>query len=199
MNIVILGCGSIAHRVAKGIEFSKGTLYGVASRDYKRAKEFANLYDIPHIYDYDSCLKDENVDLVYICTINPTHYTLTRKVLESGKHVICEKPFVSTSKEIEELFEIAKKNNCFLMEAHKTCFTPLNEYLMTRIHELGKIKTIDASYCDAYGDIQSETLLQYSGGIVGTVYNADFEIQHNLCAELLRQFLILNQMAPHPL
>ena len=166
MNIVILGCGSIAHRVAKGIEFSKGTLYGVASRDYKRAKEFANLYDIPHIYDYDSCLKDDSVDLIYIATINPTHYELTRKVLESGKHVICEKPFVSTSKEIEELFEIAKKNNCFLMEAHKTCFTPLNEYLMTRIHELGKIKTIEASYCDAFDEnkLKENNLEEKMGG-----------------------------------
>lgn len=152
MNIVILGCGGIAHRVAKGIEFSKGTLYGVASRDIQKAKEFASLYNVKHVYDYDSCLKDENVDLVYICTINPTHYDLTKKVLESGKHVICEKPFVSTSKEIEELFDVAKKNHCFLMEAHKTCFTPLNQLLMTRIHELGKIVSIEASYCDAFDE-----------------------------------------------
>lgn len=166
MNIVILGCGSIAHRVAKGIEFSNGILYGVASRDEQRAKEFASLYNIKHVYDYDSCLKDKNVDLVYICTINPTHYELTKKVLESGKHVICEKPFVSTSKEIEELFTIAKKNHCFLMEAHKTCFTPLNTLLMKRIHELGSIYLIEASYCDAFDEskLKENNLEENMGG-----------------------------------
>lgn len=166
MNIVILGCGSIAHRVAKGIQFSNGTLYGVASRNQSKAKEFASLYHIEHVYDYESCLSDSNVDLVYICTINPTHYSLTKKVLESGKHVICEKPFVSSIKEIEELFDIANKNNCFLMEAHKTCFTPLNQLLMTRIHELGSIYSIDASYCDAFDEskLKEHNLEEKMGG-----------------------------------
>lgn len=107
MNIVILGCGSIAHRVAKGIQYSKGTLYGVASRSESKAREFAKQYDISNVYDYDSCLEDENVDIIYISTINPTHYELTKKALIAHKHVICEKPFVSTSKEIQELFQIA--------------------------------------------------------------------------------------------
>ena len=150
MNIVILGCGKIAHRIAKGIQTSKGCLYGIASRDETKAKAFANQYNIPHIYDYESCVNDENVDLIYIATINPTHYSLIKHCLHHHKHVLCEKPMLKNSDEIKEVFELARRNHCFLMEAHKTCFTPLQELLRTRIHEIGKIKEIRASYCDAF-------------------------------------------------
>lgn len=150
MNIAILGCGHIAHRIAKGIKFSNGTLYAVASRDVKKAQAFASLYDIPHAYTYEECMKDEQVDLIYIATINATHYSLTEQCLLHHKHVICEKPFVENTKQLEELFDLAQKQQCFLMEAHKTCFTPLNTEMKKRIHEIGEIQHITAKYCRSF-------------------------------------------------
>lgn len=150
MNIAILGCGKIAHRIAQGIMFSKGNLYAIASRDKSRSDAFANQYHIPNSYSYEECLNDSNVDLVYIATANPSHYELIKRCLEHGKHVICEKPMVASVVEVEQLFRFAKENNCFLMEAHKTCFTPLNQYVISRLHEIGSIKTIEASYCGSF-------------------------------------------------
>ncbi|MGN1343501.1 MAG: Gfo/Idh/MocA family protein [Traorella sp.] len=150
MNIVILGCGKIAHRIAKGIQFSKGVLYGIASRDMTKATQFAKEYQIEHVYDYDGCFQDPNVDLIYIATINLTHFDLIKSALNHHKHVICEKPMLSNSKEINEVFELAHQNQCFLMEAHKTCFTPLQKVLLERVSEIGKIKCIEASYCSYF-------------------------------------------------
>lgn len=150
MNIAILGCGKIAHRIALGIMYSNGTLYAIASRDKARAKAFAEQYRIPHSYNYEECLADDNVDIVYIATANPTHYELIEKCLKHKKHVICEKPMVASAKEVEQLFTLAKANNCFLMEAHKTCFTPLNELIKARINEIGPITSIQASYCGCF-------------------------------------------------
>lgn len=165
-KIVIVGCGSIAHRIVQGIIYSKGELYGIASRDIKKAEIFAQKYHIQHIYSYEECFQDPQVDLVYIATANPAHDELTKKALENHKHVICEKPFVSSEKEIHELFEIAKKNNCFLMEAHKTCFTPLNQLLLNRIEEIGKIKMIQAGYCAHFdeSDLKEWNIEEKMGG-----------------------------------
>ncbi|MDQ0361483.1 Gfo/Idh/MocA family protein [Breznakia pachnodae] len=145
MNIVIIGCGYIANRVAEGIQYSEAELYGVASRRKEKALVFAEKYKIK-CFSLEECMNDENVDLAYIATPNPTHYELTKLALINRKHVICEKPFVSSTKEVHDLFCIAKENNCFLMEAHKTCFTTLNKLIKNRVKELGKIKEIRASF-----------------------------------------------------
>ena len=150
MNIVILGCGKIAHRVALGIQHSKANLYGIASRDSKKASEFAKKYNIQNIFSYEECFNNKNVDIIYIATANPTHYDLIKTCLNHKKHVICEKPMLSTCNQIKEVFELAKINHCFLMEAHKTCFTPLQEEVLKRVHEIGNIKEIKAWYCDCF-------------------------------------------------
>lgn len=170
MKIAIMGCGHIAHRIAKGIETSTGELYAICSRDMKKAHEFAKTYNIPQAYTYEECLDDPNVDLVYIATVNPTHYDLTCQCLNHHKHVICEKPFLENQHQIHEVFELARKNHCFLMEAHKTCFTKLNQTIKKRIHEIGPIQFISAQYC---ADFTHEILnaVNYEKAMGGCTYD----------------------------
>ena len=52
--------------------------------------------------------------MVVISTPPNTHFEFTKKALESGKHVITEKPFVPTSEEARQLDEIAKANGKFI-------------------------------------------------------------------------------------
>ncbi len=146
-NIAIMGCGNIANRVAKGIVYSEGCLYAACSRDKEKAKAFALKYPTCKYMTYDEVLEDPNVNLIYIATINTTHYDLIKRCLSAKKNVICEKPMLATTDEIREVFALAKEKGCFLMEAHKTCFTSLNTYLKTRIDEIGEIRRIEAQYC----------------------------------------------------
>ena len=75
-NVAILGLGNIANRVAKGVLCSeKASLYAVASRNIDNAKKFADKYNALVYYgSYEEMLKDDNVDLVYICTPKTFHY-----------------------------------------------------------------------------------------------------------------------------
>lgn len=67
---------------------------------------------------FEELLADDNVELVIVNTPNYTHYEYTKKALESGKHVVVEKPFTVTTKEGEELIELSKKTNRILSVYH---------------------------------------------------------------------------------
>ena len=150
-NVGILGLGNIAKRVAKGVLCSKkACLYAVASRKIDNAKAFADKYGSQTYYgSYEEMLEDANVDLIYICTPNTLHYEQIKLCLSYGKHIICEKPMVKNEGQVRELFSLARKQGCFLMEAEKTMFTPLNKKIKEMIAdgEIGKLHTIRAQYC----------------------------------------------------
>lgn len=149
-NFGIIGLGNIAHRVAKGILCSpKANLYAVASRNEDNAKVFQEKYGAEKAYgSYEALLSDENVDIVYICTPNTLHYEQILLCLSYGKHVVCEKPMVENGEQVRALFAEAKKRGCFLMEAEKTMFTPLNIKLKKMIEDgvIGKLQAIRAEY-----------------------------------------------------
>jgi len=150
-NIGILGLGNIANRVAKGVFCSKkACLYAVASRNIENAKMFADKYGSKVYYgNYEEMLNDPKVDVVYICTPNTLHFEQIEVCLSHGKHVICEKPMVKDEVQVRQLFAKARECGCFLMEAQKTMFTPLNKKIKEMIEEgsIGKLHTIRAQYC----------------------------------------------------
>ncbi len=56
---------------------------------------------------FDEVLKIKEVDIIDICLPPHLHFSACKKSLKSGKHVICEKPLVSSLKEIDELEKIS--------------------------------------------------------------------------------------------
>lgn len=157
-NFGIIGLGNIAHRVAKGILCSKkANLYAVASRKIENAEKFKEQYKAEKAYgSYEEMLSDGQVEIVYICTPNALHYEHIRLCLSYGKHVVCEKPMVENEEQIKALFAEAREQNCFLMEAEKTMFTPLNIKLKKMIQDgiIGKLQAIRAEYSyDALSEV----------------------------------------------
>lgn len=63
-------------------------------------------------------LIDGDADIIVIATPVDTHYNLAKESLEAGKHIWVEKPFTSTSKEAEELIEIAERKNLKIFVDH---------------------------------------------------------------------------------
>ena len=58
-----------------------------------RARDFASQFGIPeHSKDWQSVVARNDIDVVDVVTPSHTHFELAWAALESGKHVLCEKP-----------------------------------------------------------------------------------------------------------
>ena len=73
--------------------------------------------------DPGDILASAEIDAVAVITPVWTHYELTKKALENGKHVFVEKPFTSKSSQAEELIELAAQKNLTIMVDHTFLFT----------------------------------------------------------------------------
>ncbi len=71
----------------------------------------------------DDIINDPKINAVVIATPVFTHYTLAKKALENGKHVLIEKPLASTVSESEELIDLARNRDLTLMVDHTFLYT----------------------------------------------------------------------------
>jgi predicted dehydrogenase len=70
------------------------------------------------------CLRHETLDAVHICVHTDLHYPMTREALESGLHVLLEKPMSLDVAECQELVALARNKQRVLMVGHVLRFMP---------------------------------------------------------------------------
>ena len=149
MNFGIVGLGNIANQFAQTLKEMNICLYAVASRDIKKAEEFANKYNATKYYgSYEELYNDPNIQVVYIATPNNYHFKNSFDALCCGKHVICEKPFTTNPNDAIKLYNLAKENNLFIMEALWIFFLPAYKKIKEIINDgiIGDIKDISVNY-----------------------------------------------------
>ena len=91
--------------------------------------------DVESMDDYRKALARKDVDAVVVATPTATHYEVVRAALESGKHVLCEKPLTSLSPQAWELAALAQERGLRLMVGHVFLFNPGIEYLVRAVRE----------------------------------------------------------------
>ena len=144
----ILSTSSIAPRFIAGVRAcGKGKIVALSSRSPEKAREKAQLWDIPVYYgDHRALLQDTRVNIVYISNVNAQHYPWAKAALWAGKHVICEKPCTTAYAHTRELYALAKKQGLFFMEAQKMLFLPAVLAAKEQLPRLGKITMAEMSH-----------------------------------------------------
>jgi predicted dehydrogenase len=146
----ILGGGKIANKFANDLALVEGAvLNAIASRDAKRAEEFAGKFSIPHIFSsYEAMVVSNLVDVIYVATPHGFHYEHTLLCINHGKAVLCEKAFALNTRQAREMIALARKKNVFLMEAFWTKFLPQFKKVNEIIHAgtIGDIKWVQADF-----------------------------------------------------
>jgi predicted dehydrogenase len=72
----------------------------------------------------DDLVHSGDVDAVVVATPACTHFDLTRKCLEHGKHVLVEKPITTNCAAATELAALARAQNLVLLVGHTFIFNP---------------------------------------------------------------------------
>lgn len=159
----IIGLGNIAKRFASTITnlSDECELYGVASRELEKAKEFAKKYNATKAFgSYEDLVKDSEVDLIYIATPHSLHKENMILCINNGKGVLCEKPFTIDTQEAEKVFNLAKQKNVFVMEAFWTKLLPVyvKVYELIQSGTIGNLKFINAQF-GGIGNEQTQSRL----------------------------------------
>ena len=114
VRVGIIGCGGIAsgkHMPALS-KLKNVEMVAFCDDDEERALKAAKDYGVDGAKtykDYRKLLEDKTIDVVHVCTPNKSHADITVDALESGKHVMCEKPMAKTASDAKRMLDAAKK------------------------------------------------------------------------------------------
>ena len=149
LNWAVLGTGVIANEMAVAHQKMGKTLYAVANRTHEKAVAFAEKYGVEKVYDdIDDMFADEKVDIIYITTPHNTHYQFMKKALENGKHILVEKSITLSSRELNEMIDLASQKHLIIAEAMTIWHMPLYKELWGIVErgELGKVQMITMNF-----------------------------------------------------
>jgi predicted dehydrogenase len=116
LQVAVIGCGGIAnqkHFPALKSQADKCEMVAFCDIQIERAEKAAKEYgsaDAKVYQDYNELLKDENIDVVHICTPNVSHSPIAVAAFEAKKHVLCEKPMAATTEDAQKMMDAWKKS-----------------------------------------------------------------------------------------
>lgn len=148
MKIATIGTSWITESFIESSKYIDDVyIYAVYSRSEEKAKTFAQKNNVSgNYFSLDEMLCDKNIDAVYIASPNSKHFEQSKMCLLAGKHVICEKPMVVTSNQLEELYSIADSKNLILLEAMKSMHSDGLDVIKNAIADIGEIRTAQIDF-----------------------------------------------------
>ncbi len=176
LNFGIIGTGRIAGQFAgEVLENKRINLAGVSARNYDKTVDFARRYSIDRAYSsVDELLADKDIDAIYVASFHPTHFPYTMKALEAGKHVLCEKPAVLKSEDMEKIVAKAREKNLLFTEAMTVGFNPVYQEIKKEIQRgsIGEVVHVESSYGSVSSKIQKHNPKQAGGALYDIgIYN----------------------------
>ncbi|RXT15362.1 Gfo/Idh/MocA family protein [Ammoniphilus sp. CFH 90114] len=134
VRIGIIGCGGIAFgkHMPSLAKLEVVEMVAFCDVNEEKAEEAAKQFGTTeaHVFkDYRQLLQDPTIDVVHVCTPNDSHADITVASLESGKHVMCEKPMAKTTEEARRMVDAAKRSGKKLTVGYQNRFRSDSQYL----------------------------------------------------------------------
>ncbi len=110
MNLAIVGCGLIGRRRAQNLAGAR--LTHCVDSDLARAREIAAAHPgCEPGFDWRNLLAQPDVDAIVIATTHDALAPIARAAIESGRHVLIEKPAARRRDEIHDLAQLAERHD----------------------------------------------------------------------------------------
>lgn len=145
----IIGPGGIAKQFAAGVQkHTKQKIAAVASRSPERAAAFASRFGTEQIFgSYEELVNARDVDAVYVATPQHMHCAHALLAIRAGKHVLVEKPLALSSRDAQSIFDAAREESVFAMEAMWTRYLPHMDVIRQLLADgaVGAVRIVTAS------------------------------------------------------
>lgn len=121
-KICVVGGGKWGQNHIKAL-YELGNLGGIVEANIERLNELLKLYPVRGFTELERALKSD-FDGFTVAVPAPLHYEVAKKIMESGKSVLVEKPMTLSAETSAELVQLAEKNGVQLMVGHVLLFHP---------------------------------------------------------------------------
>jgi predicted dehydrogenase len=110
VKVGVIGAGCAGSGLVSGLSKIKGVeVVAISDTDENRRQEMTNKFGVRNTYaDYRRLLDDKSIDVVYVVLPHYLHHRVVIDALDSGKHVICEKPMSISVLEADEMISKAR-------------------------------------------------------------------------------------------
>jgi predicted dehydrogenase len=117
LKVGVVGCGiGRPHVEAYRSLPEQFEVAAICDLDDERLRQVATAHAIPRMTtDFRALCAMDDLDVIDICTPPYLHVAQTLQALESGRHVICEKPLAGSLKEADQVAEAEQRSGCRVM------------------------------------------------------------------------------------
>lgn len=109
LRVAVIGSGIARIQIGEGF-VPNAALFDVrvlCSLDEERGRAVAAEFGINEFTtDIESVFARDDIDVIDICTPPRSHFDLSRRAIEAGKHVICEKPLFGSIADVDRMMEL---------------------------------------------------------------------------------------------
>jgi predicted dehydrogenase len=148
IKIGVVGCGYWGPNLVRNFRaLPDCTLEMMCDVSDQRLKHLRSLYpDVKGEKEFDHLLNGAGLDAIVIATAVRLHYPMARASLLAGKHTFIEKPMAASSRECDELVQIAEQKGLVLMVGHTFLYSPVVRKIKEIVDsgDLGEIRYIAA-------------------------------------------------------
>jgi predicted dehydrogenase len=193
LKFAIIGCGRIAERHA--VQISRiGYLEAVCDNVSSKAIRLGQKYNSKIYTDYDELLRKENeLDVIAICTPNGLHAEHSIKAFKKGVHVLCEKPMAITVYDCGEMIKEAEKANKRLFVVKQNRYNPPVKAIKEALDEnrLGKIYSIQLNCfwnrnAEYYNQSDWKGTINLDGGALFTQFSHFIDLLYWMFGDIKR-------------
>jgi predicted dehydrogenase len=153
LSVAVIGLRMGEYHLKSVLEYG-ARVSAICDSDEKLLAEVGDRFQIPverRFTNYLPIVDDPTVNVALIVTPDQLHREMTEKLLEAGKHVMCEKPLALTREDLDAIVAATKKSTCKFMVGQICHFTP--------------------------AFIKAKELLD--GGVIGELYYVESEYAHD--------------------
>jgi predicted dehydrogenase len=133
---IVIGAGFVGKAHVEALRRLGVEICGVLNSTPERSEETRAQLGLPRAYaSIDEAAADPKASVAHVCTPNYLHFEQASKLLRAGKHVMCEKPLATDSRESEMLIKLAAECKRAGGVAYNLRYYPLCHEARALVHD----------------------------------------------------------------